>query len=375
MPGLWIRSETRDTERRAPIVPADAATLTSAGVELTVEESPQRLFPAEQYAAAGARMVPAGSWPGAPADQYILGLKELPDEPAALRHRHIYFGHAYKQQHGAGALLDRFAAGGGTLLDLEYLTDNNGRRLAAFGFWAGYTGAALAVLQHRGALATPLRPLSRHDLDAELAGHHEAPPPRVLVIGALGRSGRGARAALQAAGLTSTDWDIAQTRQLDRAALLGHDILVNTVLVTSRVPPFLRPEDLDDPARRLSLVSDVACDVTSEFNPLPVYDSVTTWDQPVRRLRDGTPPLDIIAIDNLPSLLPREASVDFSAQLVPLLLELDDGDTPASPVWQRCLRAFIQAHPHSVLFKTPELDFSQDHEKVLNNTTTEVSHA
>jgi saccharopine dehydrogenase (NAD+, L-lysine forming) len=345
MPGLWMRSETRDTERRAPIVPADAAKLTDQGITLTVEESPQRVFPAADYAAAGARIVPAGSWIDAPDDQYILGLKELPDEPAALHHRHIYFGHAYKEQHGAAELLARFAAGGGALLDLEYLTDETGRRLAAFGFWAGYVGAALAVLCHRGALTTPLRPLTREELDAELTQPASQDPPRILVIGALGRSGRGAHAALQVAGLTATGWDLAETRQLDRPALLAHDILVNTVLVTSRVPPFLRQQDLDDPARRLSLVCDVACDVASEFNPLPIYDAVTSWDQPVRRLRDGAAPLDIIAIDNLPSLLPHEASLDFSAQLVPLLLELDDGDTPASPTWQRCLRAFTNARP------------------------------
>ena len=33
--------------------------------------------------------------------------------------------------------------------------DDGGRRLAAFGFWAGYLGAALAVLHHRGGLRGP----------------------------------------------------------------------------------------------------------------------------------------------------------------------------------------------------------------------------
>ena len=62
-------------------------------------------------------------------------------------------------------LLSRFAAGGGALLDLEYLVDGKGRRLAAFGFWAGYLGAALAVLQHRGRLVAPLTPTSKEELD------------------------------------------------------------------------------------------------------------------------------------------------------------------------------------------------------------------
>ena len=37
------------------------------------------------------------------------------------------------------------------------------------------------------------------------------------------------------------------------------------------------------------------------------------------------PPLDLIAIDNLPSLLPREASADFSAALLPQLLDFETG--------------------------------------------------
>ncbi len=89
-------------------------------------------------------------------------------------------------------------------------------------------------------------------------------------------------------------------------------MLVNAVLATTLVPPFLREEDLDSPARRLRTLCDVTCDVGSPFNVLPVYDRTTDWTEPVRRLRKE-PPLDLIAIDNLPSLLPRESSADFSA--------------------------------------------------------------
>lgn len=336
-PSVWMRHEQRATERRAPLVPDDAARLVRDGVPVTVEESPQRVFPIGEYVRAGCATAPAGSWVEAPGDAYVLGLKELPDEPRELRHRHIFFGHAYKAQAGAAALLGRFTAGGGVLLDLEYLTDDSGRRLAAFGYWAGYIGAVLAVLHRRGALEPPLRPLDRSRWDdlirADGAGE------TALVVGALGRSGRGACDALQTAGIDPVRWDVEETRVLDRPALLGHDILVNTVLVTRPVPPLLTRSDLDAPQRRLSVVADVSCDVESEYNVLPVYDTVTDWNRPARRLRDGDRPLDIIAIDNLPSLLPVEASVAFSADLAPQLLRLgtDDG------AWARCRQAFTRA--------------------------------
>ncbi|MER6413270.1 saccharopine dehydrogenase [Streptomyces humidus] len=335
---LWLRHEVRTTERRTPVVPDDARRLVEAGVRLSVEDSPQRVFPAPEYEAVGARIVPAGSWTSAPDDAVVLGLKELPDEPTQLTHRHIFFGHAYKRQPGAAALLRRFAAGGGALLDLEYLVDDDGRRLAAFGFWAGYLGAALAVLQHRGELTAPLAPTDKEALDATLRqASHKEPEFTALVVGALGRSGRGARAAFATAGVDPSCWDLAETRDLDRTALLAHDVMVNCVLATTPVPPFVREQDLDDPDRRLRTLSDVTCDVGSPLNVLPVYDRTTEWSDPVRRLRKE-PPLDLIAIDNLPSLLPREASVDFSAALTPQLLHFG-----ADRAWARCLDRFHEA--------------------------------
>src|SRR5262249_49766522 len=108
MTGITVRNEGRDSERRAPVVPAGAARLVRHGISVTVEESPQRVFPIADYAAAGCAIAPAGSWVDAPAGEYVVGLKELPERPEVLRHRHIYFGHAYKGQHGAAGLLSRF---------------------------------------------------------------------------------------------------------------------------------------------------------------------------------------------------------------------------------------------------------------------------
>ncbi|WP_405895728.1 saccharopine dehydrogenase [Streptomyces sp. NBC_00104] len=331
---LWLRHETRTTERRTPIVPSDARRLVESGVRITVEDSPQRIFPLEVYEEAGCQVADPGSWVSASARAVIVGLKELPDAPAELTHRHIFFGHAYKGQPGAETLLRRFAAGGGALLDLEYLADDRGRRLAAFGFWAGYLGAALAVLHHRGVLRAPLQPTSKEAMEAELRA--STGDVSALVIGALGRSGRGARVALGEAGVEPTCWDLAETRDLDRPALLAHELMVNTVLTTSPVPPFLTDKDLDGPDRRLRTLSDVTVDVGSPLNVLPVYDTTTEWDHPVRRLREH-PPLDLIAIDNLPSLLPREASTDFSAALLPQLLDFETGGA-----WGRCLDRFRQ---------------------------------
>ncbi len=337
---LWIRAEIRAIEQRAPLVPADVARLVGDGVDVVIERCAHRVFGDAEYLAAGARLVEPGSWVDAPAATFVIGLKELPAAPSALRHRHVYFGHAYKGQPNAAALLERFTTGGGELFDLEYLTDEWGRRLAAFGYWAGYVGAALAVLRHTGRLTPPLRTMSRETLDGHLAAACvDGAAGRALVLGALGRCGAGARAVLEQAGMPTTCWDIEETRDLDRAALLDHDIVVNTVLTTVPVDPFLTLDDLASPDRRLTLLADVTCDVGSDHNLFPLYDDTTSWDEPVRRLPDTRPPLDVIVIDNLPSLLPREASVSFSAALWPHIPALGD---PAG-VWRTSRAAFRRA--------------------------------
>jgi saccharopine dehydrogenase (NAD+, L-lysine-forming) len=315
---LWIRAETRPTEQRAPLVPDDAAALVARGWTVTVEESPSRVFAIEEYRAAGCDVAAEGSWPDAPVDAVVLGIKELPETPPALRNTHVFFAHAFKGQTGSAETLARFAEGGGELLDVEYLTVD-GRRVVAFGYWAGYVGAGLGVRAARGHLG-PVAPGTRADFDASLAGPGRT--LRALVIGARGRSGQGACDALRTAGVEPTRWDAADTLHLDRAALLGHDLLVNCVASAAPGEPFVRPEDLDRPDRRLSTVADVTCDVTSDHNRIPVNTAVTTWSEPVRVVGGVDRPLAVIAIDNLPSLLPREASIDFSSQLLRHLPDL-----------------------------------------------------
>lgn len=58
-----------------------------------------------------------------------------------------------------------------------------------------------------------------------------------------------------------------------------------------------------------------------------MYDITTTFDKPTVPVRLQTsqgPPLSVISIDHLPSLLPRESSEMFSEALMPSLLQLKD---------------------------------------------------
>lgn len=159
-----------------------------------------------------------------------------------------------------------------------------------------------------------------------------------LVIGALGRVGQGAADLCAAIGVPTTLWDIAETAHGGPfPEVPEHTLLFNCILARPGCPVFV-PSDTGQQPRRLRVIGDIACDPTSDFSPIRVYDRATDWTQPVLRVHEA-PPLDVMAIDNLPSLLPREASEDFAAQLLPHLLTLPD---PAASVWTRARADFVR---------------------------------
>jgi len=294
----------------------------------------------------GCTLVDNNSWPTAPTSTPIIGLKELPESTDPLPHTHIQFAHCYKKQAGWSKVLSRVHRGGGTLYDIEFLNDANGRRVAAFGFHAGFAGAAA------GALAIAAR-RKNQDLGQLTPFENEAAMVKevkellggsgkgikALVIGALGRCGRGAVDLFRKIGLDEDDilkWDLEETAKGGPfQEILDVDIFVNCIYLASKIPSFIDPKQISDAGikRRLSVVVDVSCDTTNPYNPIPIYKINTTFDKPTVAVEvgPGNPPMSVISIDHLPTLLPREASEQFSGDLLPSLLEFPSRKT--SRVW------------------------------------------
>jgi alanine dehydrogenase len=98
--------------------------------------------------------------------------------------------------------------------------------------------------------------------------------------------------------------------------------------------PFLfTREDIRDEDWRISVVADISCDidgpVASTVEPSTIADPMYGYD-PIaeQRVPMGTPgSLGVMAVDNLPCELPRDASADFGAtlleQVIPLVVEGD----------------------------------------------------
>jgi len=344
---LWLRAETKPNERRTHITPERCKDLVQAGFKLTVEHSEQCIFKDEEYASIpGVEMAPTGSWTSAPKDAFIVGLKELPDTDDPVTHRHIFYAHAYKNQTGWAELLHRFVKGGGRIYDIEFMCDDSGKCVVpVFSTMAGLCGMAVGIMAWCHQQLNPdisMPSVSAYDNEEsmlnfmksqlqEIAKRKGVPEvfPRIIVIGALGRCGRGAVEMAHKIGIPKssiTEWDIAETKGKGPfAEILEYDIFVNCILLTQKIPPFITKEMLDTDERSLSIVVDISCDPNSPNNPLPFYDACTSFKEPTCKvnLTKSSKPLDVVAIDHFPSLLPRESSTRFANDSTPHLLKLD----------------------------------------------------
>lgn len=356
---IQLRAESKTAEARAALTPTTAKQLIDAGFTIYVEESSQSVFKSDEYAKIGATIVPFGSWPTAPTDRIIYGLKELPEnETFPLVHEHIQFAHCYKDQGGWKDVLKRFPAGKGTLFDLEFLENDQGRRVAAFGFYAGFAGAAFGVLDWAfkqthsdsedlpGVQAYPNEAALLVDVKAALAealAKNGGVYPTSLVIGALGRCGSGAVDLFKKVGIPDsnvTKWDIQETKKGGPfQEIVDANIFVNCIYLSQPIPPFINDALLNNKNRNLTSIVDVSADTTNPHNPVPVYTIATTFSEPTVLVpTTAGPKLSVCSIDHLPSLLPREASEMFSKDLLPSLLELPNRDT--SPVWVKAKALF-----------------------------------
>jgi hypothetical protein len=377
---IWLRHETKAKEQRVTLTPTGCATLIAAGYQVTVERSPTRIIPDIEYEAVqGVTMVDTNVWRTLEHDPNLLivGLKEFgtPEEHASLLeatdgavvNAHTYFAHCFKGQDGWEKVLEAYKKGGGNgvLYDYEFLWNQNKHNVgAAMSPFAGFVGCAQGIRawcwqvyhESAGGNAPPLPPIVPstkaklvEDLKSQVdiavaAGTNK---PKVMVMGALGRCGSGARECAHACGLETIDWDMEETKKGGPfPEILGANIFVNCILLRDKMPPFLTLDMIDDPTlqadRNLRVIADVSCDPNSEFNPIPVYNRITSWEEPALRVRDGKTgssalPLDVISVDNLPSVLAEEASVAFGDTLLPLLL-----DYPGCSCWNDSANIFKQ---------------------------------
>jgi alpha-aminoadipic semialdehyde synthase len=391
MKTLLIRAEDKNPwERRTALSPSDLENLIqNTGVPAFVERSEKRVFPVDNYVAAGAKICN-----GMEAGDVILGVKEIPAEKILDSKVYVYFSHVIKGQSNNMPMLRRIIDSGSTLIDYEKITDESGRRLVYFGSFAGDAGA-LDILWLTGqywrskGIQTPLTECRQANQYHSLQEAREALqeigkqirasgiPNEIgpVVIGVLGYGNvsKGAQQIFECLPVERiTPAELLKINQpghykTDRIYLTvfkeenlvihkaGKEfelndyyqrpenytsqfeqylpylsILVNAIYWEKRYPRFVTWDALQTlhkstPHPKLCAIADISCDVNGAVectvkctdSGMPAFQI----DPATRKATDGHTGegIVVLAIDNLPCELSRDASQFFSRQLAPFL--------------------------------------------------------
>ena len=148
MATIGIRREDKSPwERRVPLVPADIAHLIrDESIPIAIQPSANRIFADEEFREAGAQVSEDLSH-----CDIVLGIKELPLSSIQPSKTYMLFSHTIKGQPHNMPMLRRLLDHRCTLLDHELVTGEDGKRLIAFGRFAGIAATidALWILGRR----------------------------------------------------------------------------------------------------------------------------------------------------------------------------------------------------------------------------------
>ncbi len=317
---IFLRCELSQNEKRSPLTPNDIKILLKYGILSYVQSSKYRIFEDYEYEDAGAIIVNDSWYEDKYKDCIIIGLKELDNLEMLNKHIHVYFSHSYKNQTGSKYILERFKASNSILYDFEYFLNSFNKRIIGFGIYAGYVGAVLGLKHFYNQSLSRLSEWSSYDLMINDVKINKYIHPLIGIIGHKGNCGAGVIEILQSLNL---NYEIIDKNLENKGNYMKKfDILYNSISLDNSSTELWF--DKSTIFTKKLLIIDISCDYTKPNNPIKIYDEATTFENPVYKYNDY---VDVIAINNLPSLLPKDSSTYFSKNLLNLLLEYDKSNT------------------------------------------------
>ncbi|WP_116124195.1 NAD(P)-dependent oxidoreductase [Lewinella sp. IMCC34183] len=357
-----LREDKTPPDARVPLTPRQCAGLIGRGYDLIVQPSLHRCFPDEDYRKAG---VPVQE--DITSQDLLLGIKEVPIDRLIPGKTYCNFAHVAKFQPYNQPLLRALLDKEVTHLDYEYFTDDRGRRLIAFGYWAGMVGAHNGVWaygERTGRFSLP-RLRDVYDYAAAIKAYRAVDLPEMkVVLTGTGRVGAGAARVLKDMGfrkvtpaefvgdttgpvftqLAVEDYVTHPTgKAVKRSHFYQHgeeyrsafapyarvaDVFINGIFWDGRAPAFFTIGDMHSPEFHIQTIADITCDIApaasvpSTIRPSTIADPVFGFDPADETETEPFRPesVDVMAVDNLPSELPRDASKAFGETLIKEIL-------------------------------------------------------
>jgi len=359
-------------DRRVALTPSQARDLQANDdkVKIVAQSSPIRCYTDDDYRKEGVEVSDSVEH-----CDILLGVKEVQIPDLIPDKTFFFFSHTIKKQPYNKKLLQEILRQKIQLVDYEVLTDNNGKRIVAFGRYAGIVGAYNGILAFgiRFNLFHLKRAHECFDLD-ELQGEFKKvklPPIKIILTGG-GRVAKGAMEVLLGMGIRKVNtWSFLNERfiepvfcqinpreynkhkrgkEFDRMDFYKNtenyisdfwkfarraDLLIAAAFWDPRAPRLFTREEILREDFNIKVVADITCDINGSIPSTkkassiedPFYDYNPEEDAIEKPFNDEGN-ISVMAIDNLPCELPRNASIDFghdlTKHLIPALLNNDE---------------------------------------------------
>lgn len=341
-------------------------------MKIIVQPSPKRCFMDEEYEDAGILLDDnIGDC------DLLLGIKEVKPKELIPEKTYMFFSHTAKMQPYNKELLKEVINKKITLIDYEYLTDENGIRLIGFGHWAGivgtYNGFRALAIRNKMKEPIPAHTCESFEDFMKQANSIQVPPVKLLVTGN-GRVSKGSIELLEKMGIRKVSveeyfqqekFDVPVYVQIDVDQYNKHkdgkpfdmnhffnhpqeyesdfyrfarttDYLVMTAFWDSKAPRLFTREEMKQPDFRIRVIADISCDIDGSIpstirtstieDPFYGYNPQTESEELAFQ---NTSNICMMTVDNLPNELPQSASISFGKTLIEKILPqflLDDSE-------------------------------------------------
>jgi saccharopine dehydrogenase (NAD+, L-lysine forming) len=367
-----IKEDKVPKDKRVPLIPAQCRELMTIypNLEIWVQPSDVRCFHDSEYEAEG--IVISDNM----ADCDILfGVKEVPVKNLIPNKTYFFFSHTIKKQPYNKTLLQEILCKNIQLVDYEVLKDVKGNRIIGFGRYAGIVGAYNAIRGFGLRNGTfELKPAyqchDRAEVEMELKKVNLG-PVKIIITGG-GRVAGGAMEILDLLNITKVSPEdfleqdfqnpvYSQLNAIDynkpkdgteenledfyahpekyKSVFLPFakraDVLITCHYWDPASPILFSKEEMKHPDFNIQLIADITCDiegsVPSTLRPSTIVDPFYGYNVKNESFMEAfsADAVTVMAVDNLPAELPRDASTGFGRdliqQVIPALL-INDPD-------------------------------------------------
>lgn len=357
-------------DERVPFTPRQCAVLQQQfPCQVIVQSSAVRRIPDQEYTAAGIEVRD-----DVQDCDVLMGVKEVPIDRLIPEKTYLFFSHTIKKQPYNKRLLQEVLKRKIRLIDYECLVDERDFRIIGFGRFAGLVGTYNGF-RMIGQKTGEFDILKAHDCHDQQEMYDELKKVKTnklrICLTGMGRVAHGALEILEKLGIRKVnpqefleekfdeavyaDLDVTDYNKRHDGApgslddLIHHpeayisdfqrflsctDLYIACHFWDRRAPKLITPEDLNHPGFSIRYIADISCDING---PIATTLRASTIDDPFYGVNpqnlaetDFRDPnaIAVMAVDNLPCELPRDASEDFGKQLLKgVMPAFFDGDT------------------------------------------------